>query len=309
MTRVNEQLALTVHGAFSELDPDSPLCQRWYRRLDSWVSRSDGGFDPSRYEVERIADDDTAKVYVQTHHYSGSYPAATHRFGLYLRTGEGEGGRDLVGVAVYGIPMQVGVLTKPLPDLVPYRESLVLARFVLEGDRQVPGRPGGRAPANSESWFLARTLRSLAGEDGVRAVVAFSDPVARVIGDRVLFPGHHGIIYQASNAVYAGRSTGRTLIVLPDGTSLPDRALAKVRAQDRGHEYVERQLIALGARPWIGGAGNAAVWLRDALEDVGAVRLRHRGCHRYILFTSPANRRTVRIQSLAEPYPKGALPA
>lgn len=102
-----------------------------------------------------------------------------------------------------------------------------------------------------------------------------------------MFPGHVGTIYQASNAVLTGRSTPRYVTVLPDGTSVSDRALQKVRAQEVGHAYVERRLLALGARPLCAGM-NPARWLPDALDDVHAVRLRHRGCLRYAMLTSRA---------------------
>jgi hypothetical protein len=125
--------------------------------------------------------------------------------------------------------------------------------------------------------------------------------VPRVIDGRILFPGHIGTIYQASNAVLTGRSAARYVIVLPDGTGLSDRALQKVRAQDVGHSYVERRLIALGARPLRAGM-NPARWLPDALDDVHAVRLRHRGCLRYAMLTSRGARRHVRLRLPSQHY-------
>jgi hypothetical protein len=71
--------------------------------------------------------------------------------------------------------------------------------------------------------------------------------------------------------------------------------MQKVRAQEVGHAYVERRLLALGARPLRAGV-NPARWLLEALDDVQAVRLRHRGCLRYAMLTSPAARRHVRLR-------------
>jgi hypothetical protein len=53
----------------------------------------------------------------------------------------------------------------------------------------------------------------MAGQQGVRGVVSFSDPVPRrtAAGDLV-FPGHIGTIYQASNAGYLGRTTPRRVL-------------------------------------------------------------------------------------------------
>lgn len=287
--------ALPVHGDLTEIDPAAGrVQQRWRDRRHSWVRTSQGGFDPARYAVEPL-DEATAKGYVTRHHYSGTYPAASRRYGLFLL---GDDGLDLVGVAVFGIPAQAAVLTNVFPDLAPYTESLELSRFVLEG------ATGGtvRAPANSESWFLARCFEHLAG-DGVRGIVSFADPVPRRVAGQVLFPGHVGTIYQASNAVFTGRGTARTLTVLPDGTSLSDRAIQKVRTRDRGHEYVERRLVELGARtPRAGELG--AAWLAGALKDVRATRLRHRGCLRYAMVTSRRDRGHLRALGASMPYPK-----
>lgn len=79
-----------------------------------------------------------------------------------------------------------------------------------------------------------------------------------------------------------------------------------MRRRERGYEHVQRQLVQLGASVPRAG-GNPADWLREALEDVGAIRLRHQGVHRYV-FRLGRNRRErelVRIgRPVTEPYPK-----
>lgn len=282
-----------------EVAPGSPWCQRWTAdRRHTWVRRSAGGFDASRYEVEAL-DERNAKAYVLGRHYSGTYPAAARRFGLYYCSPEGA--RDLVGVAVFSIPPSRAVLANLFPDLEPYVESLELGRFVLEGG---PDAGSSRAPANSESWFLARCFRELAAL-GVRGVASFSDPVPRYIEGRCLFPGHVGTIYQASNARYTGRGAPATLVVLPDSTVLNNRAMSKVRSQERGHDYVERALVTLGAHPPRAGEAPAR-WLAAALEEVGARRLRHHGCHRYAFSVASDSRarRRVRLAPGEFAYPK-----
>ncbi|WP_173062191.1 Mom family adenine methylcarbamoylation protein [Phytohabitans houttuyneae] len=291
--RAGTAAPLPVHATIGEIDPASRIGQRWWHGRHSWTPPSLGGFDRRRYDVEPI-DDATAKRYVESMHYSRSYVAASRRYGMFIHTGDG---RDLVGVAVFAIPAQSRVLTNVFPGLEPYRQSLELGRFVLEGQPQHGRRPPGqidRAPGNAESWFLGQCFRYLA-DDGIAGVVSFADPVPRPVAGRVLFPGHVGIIYQASNAVLTGRSACRYLTVLPDGTGISDRALQKVRSQHVGHEYVERRLIALGARALRAGQ-NPARWLPDALNDVDAVRLRHRGCLRYAMLTSPSARRRVELR-------------
>jgi hypothetical protein len=113
----------------------------------------------------------------------------------------------------------------------------------------------------------------------LRARDAVDREIAALIGRPVQI-GHVGVIYQASNALYAGRGTPRTLLVLPDGRVLHERALAKVRALERGHAYVEAVLERFGAPPR--GGTDPGAWLRAALAAAGVRRLHHPGNHRYL---------------------------
>ena len=304
MTGPRRAHRLPEHRQLAEINPSSTVGQRWHDGWHSWVRRSDGGFNPDLYEVHPISDP-VAKSYVERMHYSGTYVAASRRYGMFIHTPHGP---DLVGVAVFAIPAQARVLTNVFPELRPYVESLELSRFVLEGQRLRPDGPpamADRAPGNSESWFLAEAFRFLAA-DGVAGVVSFADPVPRIVAGRTLFVGHVGTIYQSSNAVLTGRSTPRYLTVLPNGASLSDRAIQKVRTQDVGHSYVERRLLDWGARPLRAGM-DPARWLPDALDDVHAVRLRHSGNLRYAMLTSRAARRQVRLRLPTDDDPGHAL--
>jgi hypothetical protein len=270
-----------------EVSPSSEWCQRWNARAHSWRHTSEGGFDPRRYTVEPITET-AARSWVVEHHYSGSYPAASRRYGLL----DGDG--TLLGVCVLGIPMSRAVLTNVFPDLEPMVESLELSRLVL----------ADAVPANAESWFIARAF-SDAALHGVRGVVAFADPVPRTLVGRTVFPGHRGVIYMASNAAYLGRSTTRTLILLPNGQTLSARSAQKIRRHERGHRHVERHLVALGAaarRPSQSGTD----WLAEALHQVGATRLRHRGNHRYAFRLGSNARARARVRL---GMPGGAYPA
>ncbi|MFD3920180.1 hypothetical protein [Streptomyces sp. NPDC058595] len=229
------------------------------------------------------------------HHYSRSYPSAIKRFGLFDITGNEQ---RLVGAAVFGAPVAEAVLARPFPDLQPYVESVECSRFVLLDE----------VPANAESWFLARAFEELLAA-GVRGVVSFADPVPRrtAAGDLITV-GHIGTIYQASNAMYAGRATARTQKLLPDGTVLNGKAAQKVRGREQGHEYVEAQLVALGA-PVPSAGGDSAAWLRTSLETIGARNVRHPGAHRYLFRLGKNRRERERIKlGLPEqrPYPKRA---
>lgn len=264
-------------------------CQRWNDGQHSWRHTSEGGFDPARYDVELIAGDAPVKAFVETHHYSRAYPAARLRAGLF----EGD---ELVGTAVFGVPMQAKVLTAPFPQLEPYIESVELSRFVLLD----------RVPANAESWFLAQSFRLIAAE-GVRGVVAFSDPVPRVLRTgKVLSPGHVGTIYQASNGLHtASRTTARTLLIGPDGRVFSDRSVQKIRAQERGHEYAARQLVEWGARPRLDDE-NSTEWVRSALTSADVRRVRHPGNFRYLFRVgrTRGERNRVAVGMAAAAYPK-----
>lgn len=267
-----------------EVSPASEWCQRWEGGTHTWRHRRDGGFDASRYEVEAI-DETAAKRYVLGHHYSGSYPASRLRYGLF------EDG-VLLGVLVFGVPTQRAVLTNVFTDLEPYQESLELSRLVL----------ADRVPANGESWFLAQCFREAAAV-GLRGVVSFADPVPRIVDGKVLFPGHIGHVYMASNATYCGRGTARTLALLPDGRTINHRSMQKVRKQERGHDHVERQLVAMGAPVML--AGERPVdWLNRVLPEI-TTPLRHRGNHRYVFrLGTRAQRRRTRIAIPSSPFPK-----
>ncbi|MEV4166005.1 hypothetical protein [Nonomuraea dietziae] len=89
-------------------------------------------------------------------HYSGTYPAAKLRLGLWDLDAQPptdqRGSPALVGVAVLSVPTSRATLTNVFPHLEPYTESLELGRFVLADE----------VPGNGETWLLAE-LRRIAG--------------------------------------------------------------------------------------------------------------------------------------------------
>lgn len=232
--------------------------QRWRERRDSYRPAGEP-IDVRRYEVARIPDDVTARAFVERHHYSGSFPAARFRFGLYR-------GPVLVGVAVFSVPANNLAITNVFR--IEATDGAELGRFVLLDD----------VPANGETWFLARCFRDLRRD--VAGVVSFSDPVARTAADgRVVFPGHIGTIYQAKSAVYLGRSKPETLRLLPDGAIMAPRALAKIRKRDRGWRYAAERLERAGAAP-LGERDDARAWLALWLPRVTR-QFKHTGNHKY----------------------------
>lgn len=277
-------LALSRGGPAS-----SAWCQRWRDHRSRWRHVGEAErFDPARYTVEPV-EETHAREFVSTHHYLVSWPAAIHRFGLWDRS-DGQ----LVGVAVYAAPVQASVLSKVFPDLEAYRASVELARFVLLD----------QVPANAESWCLARTFRHLL-DRGVRGVVSFADPMPRLTPSGTVTPGHRGVIYMATNAIYTGRGTPRTLIVLPDHSILNGRTAQKIRRGEPGHQAAEQRLVSLGARARTPGQ-DARAWLREALDTIHATRIRHHGPHRYAfpLGKTRKDRDRITIGIPRAPYPR-----
>lgn len=208
--------------------------QRWADRRASF--RPAEPIRTSEYDVEPIGEDVVARAFVERHHYSGTYPAARERVGLFR--GREHGAAQLVGVAIFSHPCNDRTLTNVFPGL-PVLEAVELGRFVLLDS----------VPGNGETWFLARAFELLRAR-GIRGVVSFSDDIARTdVRGRAVFPGHLGTIYQAHNARYLERGTRRTLKLLPDATVFSARAMQKIRAGDRGWRYATEQLVKHGAAP------------------------------------------------------------
>lgn len=252
------------------------VVQRWRDRRASY--RPAGEPIATRlHEVAAIADDVTAKRFVIGHHYSASFPAARFRFGLYR-------GASLVGVAVFSQPVREEVFSGlPGHGL----ERVELGRLVLLDEVQ----------ANAESWFVARAFELLRRE-GLVSVVSFSDPVPRsnAAGD-IIFLGHAGTVYQALNATFIRRTRPETRRLLPDGTVLHNRALAKVRKLDRGWHHVVAHLEQHGARPLV---GDPIAWLGRELPRITRP-LWHGGNLKYAW---ALDRRARRFMPASKPYPK-----
>jgi len=217
--------------------------QRWRRRGTCFRPAGET-INTREYEVAPLTSDRVAKDFVHQHHYSGSYPAARFHYGLYK-------GDQLCGVAVFSHPTNDRVITSIFPGNA--LDGVELGRFVLLDC----------VPANGETFFLGQCFRHLKTQD-LRGVVSFSDPVPRTDAKgAVVFRGHIGGIYQAFNGKYLGRSTPRTLSILPDGTVFNARTIQKIRAGERGWQYAAAILQKHGATPW---PGKRQAWLAMLLD-------------------------------------------
>lgn len=241
--------------------------QRW-RERKAIFRRPDEQIKTADFEVAPIELDVPAKAFVEDHHYSGSYPSARFRYGLYKHA-------DLVGVAVFSHPQRDEVLTRVFAtgDKL---DSTELGRFVLTDTVR----------GNGETWFLARCFELLRAE-GILGVVSFSDPLPRQDENGLItMPGHVGTIYQAMNGRYLGRSKRETLRLLPNGQSITRRTIAKIRSGKKGWNYSVRKFTAFGfpaprcLATEIADVDELNTWLDRALEVVTRP-VCHPGNHKY----------------------------
>lgn len=236
--------------------------QRWKLGRNYWRVDRDEGFRKADYTIDEIRDS-AARAFVVAHHYSGSYPIAIERFGLFRD-------RTLVGVAVFSIPINNSIM--PRYTGVAAKQGAELGRFVLLDE----------VPYNAESYFLAGALKALCAiRPDLSAVVAYSDPMPRAsLVGQIVLPGHIGIAYQASNARYLGRASSKTLHLTPSGVALCTRAISKVRLQEHGADSAEKRLVRLGApaRP-VG--QHPAEWINNVIVSDTFRRVRHPGNHIY----------------------------
>ncbi len=254
------------------------VTQRWRERKPRFRPAGEL-IETNRFDVAAIAELD-AKAFIEKHHYSGTYPAARRRFGLFE-------GSDLVGVAVFSHPCNDRTITNVF-GCEKATDGLELGRFVLLD----------RVPGNGESWFLARCRESLR-KDGFVGVVSFSDDTPRTTADGgAIFAGHIGTIYQASNAAFLGRGTARSLRLLPDGKVLSDRSIQKIRTAERGNRYAGGILEAYGADPCV---GDPRAWLDTWLPRLTRT-VSHPGNLKYAWGFSKPVAKSLYLKS--SPYPK-----
>ena len=114
-------------------------------------------------------------------HYLKSWPGGTKR--IY---GIQRAGRGLIGMIIYGSPLISA--TKSMGQEVNYNQVLELKRLFIEDNQSLP---------HIESYVIAQSLKMIKKEfPDVKVVITFADENV----------GHVGGIYQATNAIYLGKS-------------------------------------------------------------------------------------------------------
>lgn len=120
-----------------------------------------------------------ARLFVEKHHYAKGVNRGSIKYGLYLNG-------KLVGICAFGIPTseatRATVFGHDLRDTV-----MELHRLAILDEM----------PTNTGSWFIVRALRQLKKDrPKTNAVLSYSDPTE----------GHLGVVYQACNALYCGKT-------------------------------------------------------------------------------------------------------
>lgn len=140
-------------------------------------------------------DHPTAKRVVAQAHYIGRLGSTSVRLGMEI-------GGILAGVICFGTIPANNAASICGPDR--RKQVLELTRLALYD----------WAPRNSESFLIARALAHLSiHRPDISILISYADASV----------GHAGTIYQATNWVYTGKSTGDVLWQCDDGTTLHPR--------------------------------------------------------------------------------------
>lgn len=136
--------------------------------------------------------------FIEEWHYSGSINGVmgTYLFGLYDE-------EKLIGAMIYGSLGMANAWKKyaKLPG-----DVIELRRLCCIDD----------TPKNTESYFIGKTLRWLRQNTNIKIIVSYADANH----------GHSGIIYQATNFTYLGKtSPGKVIRRLSDGKEYHDKAI------------------------------------------------------------------------------------
>lgn len=147
------------------------------------------------YEIRKVKVSDI-REYVETNHYSHNINGLkiTQCYGLYNCD-------SLCGAIIFG------QLTTTAWKKYGTSESDVveLRRMVVDDN----------CPRNTNTWFMSRALKDLRKNYAFKVCVSYADPEH----------GHKGIVYQAANWIYVGKTSPDTVLETPEGKRYHSRAL------------------------------------------------------------------------------------
>lgn len=147
------------------------------------------------YRVE-LCERRDVKDFIESWHYSGSINGLMCDYCFRLMDGE-----RMVGAMIYG-GLAMANAWRAYGDSKD--DVLELRRLCCVDDTY----------RNAESYFIGRTLRWLVRHTDVSTVVSYADPEY----------SHVGVIYQASNFSYAGK-TAKGRVIMHNGKKYHDKAI------------------------------------------------------------------------------------
>lgn len=169
------------------------------------------------YHVKKIPAKE-AKQYIIEHHYShGCMNCPSPCYGLF-------DGEKLIGVLMFATPCSEAVRSS-IFGVDRKNEVIELHRLhILDV-----------TPKNTESWFIKRCIQMLKKDKPrVKAIISFADETA----------GHTGVIYQASNFYFIGKTSPKTFYLDTNGRLRHPRQcgvnISKEMAKQYGWKPVKR---------------------------------------------------------------------
>lgn len=179
------------------------------------------------YQIRRISCTDAKKYIIKNHYSHGCHNGPFPCYGLYKDSGVKHGLFDtfvLIGVLMFATPCSENVRASVWGEEFKDRVIELHRLHIKDG-----------TPKNTESWFISRCLKMLK-EDApqIRGIISFADETE----------GHSGIIYQATNFYYIGR-TSESIFYKDNNDRLrhPHQSgvnITKEKALEKGWEPVKR---------------------------------------------------------------------
>lgn len=182
--------------------------------FDNYQSVPYDGTPVKLMEVKRISTKE-ARKYIASFHYSHTMPDSTRfAYGGYLNG-------ELCGVICYGMGCGKSQYTSLIPD-IENGSYVELTRLWCKDDY----------PKNTESKLISGSLKLLPKE--IKLVVSYADKSQ----------GHCGIIYQATNWLYCGKTNGGKMLLMENGLKKHVRLLGIYRMRHKEYkEFTNKQLM------------------------------------------------------------------
>ena len=154
---------------------------------------------PKQYDV-RLVERNDIKDFIEKYHYSHNINGliSDYCFGLF-------NGNIMIGAMIYGKMAMANQWKKYAVNENSDQSSVIeLRRLVLIDDTL----------KNSESFFIAKTLKWLKKNTNVEVIISYADPNY----------GHVGTVYKASNFVFLGKTSPGKVIIF-NGKKYHDKAI------------------------------------------------------------------------------------